>query len=149
MRGQTVTPSTEWMRHGLCAGAPDPDLWFPEVGRRDTAQEAKAICAVCPVAAECRAYADVLGVEHGIWGGEGRAERRRERQVVRRRRQSMSPATRQRKTEAERERRRRLRETAAAGDREAAEGLDGERTRKRAVTARPATGQRARKARAS
>jgi len=144
-----MNPATEWMRRGLCVGSPDPDLWFPEVGHRDTAQQAKAICAVCPVTAECHAYAEVLGIEHGIWGGEGWAERRRERQVVQRRRQPMSAATRQRKTEAERDRRRRLREAAATSDAEATERLERERTRKRTAVAPPATGQRARKARAS
>jgi WhiB family transcriptional regulator, redox-sensing transcriptional regulator len=150
-----MSPSTRWMRDGLCAGSPTPDPWFPEPGQRDTVKQAKAICAACPVKAECLGYALALGIRDGIWGGtvpeerDGRKAHRRQRETDQGRRQQLNPATRQRKTEAERERRRRLREAAAAGDPEAAERLERERTRKRTREALATARQRARKTRAS
>jgi WhiB family transcriptional regulator, redox-sensing transcriptional regulator len=62
----------DWMAHGSCRGKPT-DLWFP--GRGDGAA-ARAICATCPVAAECLEYAiaDPLPVL-GIFGGTDERER--------------------------------------------------------------------------
>ena len=66
-----------------CAySALDPDEWFPiAVGiaaARAEAARALAVCAVCPVRAEClelslRHWASVG--QHGIWGGLVKAER--------------------------------------------------------------------------
>jgi Transcription factor WhiB len=49
-----------------CHGA-DPELFFPEPGKPD--HQAKAICAVCPVRAECLATALANGERYGVWGG--------------------------------------------------------------------------------
>ena len=49
-----------------CWGA-DPDLFFPLPGQ--SADPAKAICAACPVRAECLALARARGEQFGIWGG--------------------------------------------------------------------------------
>ena len=49
-----------------CAGA-DPDLFFPLPG--ESADPAKAICAACPVRAECLALARARGEQFGVWGG--------------------------------------------------------------------------------
>ncbi len=66
-----------------CAGAQlDPDEWFPVANAaehaRAEASGALALCAVCPVRAEClefamRRWRDTG--EHGIWGGLVEAER--------------------------------------------------------------------------
>lgn len=37
--------------------------------------EAKAVCATCPVIAECRTYAREVRETEGIWGGETPEER--------------------------------------------------------------------------
>jgi WhiB family redox-sensing transcriptional regulator len=77
--------SLVWMRHGLCAISPDPDLWFPETGGSQAAAEAKAVCVRCPVRAQCLDYAVALGIRHGVWGGttpeerDGRKARRQNR----------------------------------------------------------------------
>jgi len=62
--------------------AVDPTLFFPEdlVGsphdRRMVANEAKAICAPCPVKIMCLDYAVSAGMQ-GIWGGTTEFERKR------------------------------------------------------------------------
>lgn len=63
-----------WMDEGLCAQT-DPEEFFPEKGGPTRA--AKAVCAVCPVAAECLDYALKRGERYGIWGGLSERERRK------------------------------------------------------------------------
>lgn len=60
-----------WRDRALCLGM-SPDLWFPETG---PAPRARRICAVCPVRAECLAFALATGAEFGIWGGLNVEER--------------------------------------------------------------------------
>ena len=62
-----------WHQHGACRGA-DPNLFFPERG--ESVKEAKAVCARCPVRAECLEYALEQPGEIGIWGGLSERERR-------------------------------------------------------------------------
>jgi WhiB family transcriptional regulator, redox-sensing transcriptional regulator len=60
-----------WRDKAACSGA-DPDLFFPPEKRGKTqAAKAKAICARCPVTAECLAVA----APFGIWGGTAEGER--------------------------------------------------------------------------
>ena len=61
--------SAEWQLDAACAGAKDPDAWFPpsqlpysEMG------EPMSVCADCPVRRSCLAAA-LLGEERGIWAG--------------------------------------------------------------------------------
>jgi len=51
---------------------------YPERKEERDAREAKAkaICAECPVRAECLDYALDIREPHGIWGGLTEAERR-------------------------------------------------------------------------
>jgi WhiB family redox-sensing transcriptional regulator len=78
-------PERKWRPRGLCIGA-DPELFFADAGQpqRIASQKiqaqwarAKAICAHCPVLAECQR--DTLGEEYGVWGGKDENERWRER----------------------------------------------------------------------
>lgn len=58
-----------------CAGAP-VDLFFPDPTRpdaRDT-EQARAICAGCPVREACLAAG--MAEKHGVWGGLTSRERR-------------------------------------------------------------------------
>jgi WhiB family redox-sensing transcriptional regulator len=57
-----------WHLPGLpaCRSA-DPDLFFPQPG--ESADAAMAICAGCPVRAECLELARTNGEQFGIWGG--------------------------------------------------------------------------------
>ncbi len=68
-----------WMDDAACADHPEPDLWFPERG--GTTKAAKAICATCPVRAECLQYAlDDPDVE-GVWGGTSTKDRKQIRRL--------------------------------------------------------------------
>jgi WhiB family transcriptional regulator, redox-sensing transcriptional regulator len=70
---------TSWIDRAACrADGVDPDLFFPVsesgLGARQVAA-AKAVCAKCPVAADCLAWA-LRGEPAGIWGGTTPDERR-------------------------------------------------------------------------
>ena len=70
------------------AAATIPGLFFPigKAGRAVTEiQRAKAVCAVCPVQAECLAFALETHQAYGIWGGYDEDERRRQRRQQQRR----------------------------------------------------------------
>jgi len=58
-----------WVLAGACRGQ-DPELWFSA----DPAgiQRAQAICARCPVRAQCAAAAEANAERHGVWGGTDR-----------------------------------------------------------------------------
>lgn len=64
-----------WSDQAACRGVPDPDLFFPAKG--ESTAEAKAVCAGCPVRAECLDYALRWRIDHGIWGGLSTRERQR------------------------------------------------------------------------
>jgi WhiB family transcriptional regulator, redox-sensing transcriptional regulator len=62
----------------------DAELFFgpdSETGQEREIREAKAkaICALCPVRAQCLDYALGNSIRHGIWGGLNKEERARER----------------------------------------------------------------------
>lgn len=83
-----------WMEQAYCKDYPDPDLWHYETSMvKDEAElnawrmaEAKRICAICPVKAECLAEGlrdeNMLifnSTEGSIWGGQTLGERTRTR----------------------------------------------------------------------
>ena len=79
---------TSWRESAACRSY-DSEFFFP-IGKtgRATAeiQRAKAVCAACPVRAECLANALETHQDYGIWGGcdedERRALRRQRRRVT-------------------------------------------------------------------
>jgi WhiB family redox-sensing transcriptional regulator len=70
--------STDWQERAACRGA-DVALFFPERGEDVTA--AKAVCATCPVRAQCLAHG--MNEKYGIWGGTSERERRNMRRARR------------------------------------------------------------------
>lgn len=62
----------DWAQLGQCRTA-DPDALFVQGAAQ---QEAKLICAGCPVIAECLADALDNAMEFGVWGGCTERERR-------------------------------------------------------------------------
>jgi hypothetical protein len=61
----------EWHRRAACRGQ-GPEAFYPEA--RQPADEALAICASCPVTAECAAAGQ--SERHGVWGGLTPPQRR-------------------------------------------------------------------------
>jgi WhiB family redox-sensing transcriptional regulator len=72
--------ATAWMAHGACRNYP-PAVFFPSDGVG--VERARAICATCPVVAECLEHALEHRIDHGVWGGCSERERRR---ILKRRR---------------------------------------------------------------
>lgn len=70
-----------WQDNAECKGL--TDLMFPGRGDNEGHRKAKAICADCPVRAECLEYALTNGETHGTWGGTSERERRRMRRELR------------------------------------------------------------------
>ncbi|MBA2577691.1 MAG: WhiB family transcriptional regulator [Euzebyaceae bacterium] len=66
--------SLPWAKQAKCLQA-EPDTFFPEKG--GSTREAKRICALCEVRAECLEYALENDEHFGIWGGMSERERRR------------------------------------------------------------------------
>jgi len=68
----------DWRHDAECRGE-NPELFFP-VGTGDSAVyqavRAKAVCARCPVAGDCLAWALATGQDAGVWGRTTEEERR-------------------------------------------------------------------------
>ncbi len=70
--------ATDWRHRAACRDE-DPELFFPvsDVGPgARQAQQAKSVCARCPVQTECLNYAVDNGLHEGIFGGTTERERR-------------------------------------------------------------------------
>ncbi len=63
-----------WRENTLCAQT-DPEVFFPKKG--SSSAEAKRICDVCDVRAQCLAFALANSERFGIWGGLSVRERDR------------------------------------------------------------------------
>lgn len=70
-----------WQQHGLCR-ASDGAIFFPPIHfepkpeREAREAKAKAICAQCPVRAECLDWALTTREPYGVWGGYSERERK-------------------------------------------------------------------------
>lgn len=65
-----------WRDDAACKGM-DPELFHPYRGAVRQHRRAVAVCAECPVRAECLEFAVANRLTEGIWGGLGGRERRR------------------------------------------------------------------------
>lgn len=70
-----TTTDTSWMERAACKGL--YGLFFPERG--ESLSEPRAVCASCPVRAECDAYATAGEEKWGVWAGKSERQRRKER----------------------------------------------------------------------
>lgn len=96
---ETLRAQQAWRSRAACHPDRRPEgvsrqewtaLFFPERGNRIS--PALAICAGCPVVAECRAEAESTPIEReGVWGGGTGRERRREREAQPDRQRSRRP----------------------------------------------------------
>jgi len=83
-QSETAEPGSEvsWWTLARCRGI-DPVVFHPAEG--DPGEEAKEICALCPVRESCLDHALTAREKDGVWGGLTAIERRR---LVRRLRRS-------------------------------------------------------------
>lgn len=74
--GQVIDSHAPWMDFAACGNAIDPEIFFQD-HERDLVRlaQAKAVCATCPVRAECLQYALDEEIWHGMWGGLTERER--------------------------------------------------------------------------
>lgn len=70
----TALTAATWRKRAACRGI-DPEVFYP-VSEED-AEEAKAICSMCPVRQACLEYALAHREREGVWGGATERERRR------------------------------------------------------------------------
>ncbi len=80
MNPSTAYAPERWMESATCRQV-DPELFFADTTSPTQIRMAKAVCATCPVQAECLDYALRDHIRHGIFGGlcddEREATRRR------------------------------------------------------------------------
>jgi WhiB family redox-sensing transcriptional regulator len=79
----TALTTASWRKRAACRGI-DPEVFYP-VADETEAEEAKAICDVCPVRQACLEHALAHREREGVWGGATERERRR---ILRQRRKS-------------------------------------------------------------
>ena len=72
----------QWRSKAACQGL-DPEIFYP-LDDEDT-DEAKAVCATCPVRESCLEHALGYREKEGVWGGATERERRR---IIRQRRRT-------------------------------------------------------------
>lgn len=75
-----------WVHAAACRGL-DPTIFYPATD--EEADEAKEICAACPVQSDCLEHAIGHREHNGVWGGATERERQR---IIRRRRRLRSLA---------------------------------------------------------
>ena len=63
-----------WRQRAACRGL-DPEVFHPLSD--EEAEDAKAVCALCPVRQMCLEHAIVHREREGVWGGLTERERRR------------------------------------------------------------------------
>ncbi len=71
------TDGDDWRLRAACRDI-DPELFFPlspDGPGVTQIQQAKAVCATCPVQPECLAFALATGQSDGVWGGLTENER--------------------------------------------------------------------------
>lgn len=71
--GSSFTNDQPWSRDALCAQVGDHDLWYPAKG--GSSREARSVCKVCPVKAECLQWALDTDQRYGVLGGTTERER--------------------------------------------------------------------------
>ncbi|WP_406516354.1 WhiB family transcriptional regulator [Streptomyces sp. NBC_00873] len=75
---RNTAPGLEWRHEAACRWI-DPDLFWPlgeSMAARQQAEQAKAVCATCPVRTQCLEWAVETRQDFGVWGGMSERERR-------------------------------------------------------------------------
>ena len=74
-----IIESYAWQWEGACMGADSSVFFSPEaergLKRARREENAKAVCARCPVIEQCREHALAVQEPYGVWGGLSEDER--------------------------------------------------------------------------
>ena len=74
-----VAENWQWQARAACRGLDVMIFFHPDhergPSRRRREEQAKAICAHCPVQRACLDWALSIGELHGVWGGTSASER--------------------------------------------------------------------------
>ncbi|MDH3368512.1 MAG: WhiB family transcriptional regulator [Acidimicrobiia bacterium] len=73
---QLTAVSSGWVTYAACRDE-DLSLFFPEDASKEQADQAIAVCHLCPIMWQCRSHARTAREPAGIWGGERQEERAR------------------------------------------------------------------------
>lgn len=76
--------SQSWRLQAACRGL-DPSIFYPSSDAEEDAEQAKAVCAQCPIRQACLEHALTRREKEGVWGGATEKERRR---IIRQRRRT-------------------------------------------------------------
>jgi WhiB family redox-sensing transcriptional regulator len=79
-RAESGAMDRDWVNRSACKGL-DPTIFYPSTD--EEADEAKSVCAECPVQEHCLEHAIGNREHNGVWGGATERERQR---IIRRRR---------------------------------------------------------------
>ena len=74
-----ITENWDWQVRAACRGLDASTFFHPENergrSRRRREEQAKAVCAECPVARQCLDWALSVREPYGVWGGLSSVER--------------------------------------------------------------------------
>ena len=74
-----VSDHWDWQVQAACRGLDASTFFHPDNergrSRRRREEEAKAVCARCPVTAQCLSWALSVQEPYGVWGGKSSTER--------------------------------------------------------------------------
>ena len=65
-----------WREAAACISVSEDVSFFPDPEDVGAISKAKAVCATCPVSAECLTWAVETNQSEGVWGGHTARERR-------------------------------------------------------------------------
>jgi WhiB family redox-sensing transcriptional regulator len=87
----------DWQRRAACRNL-DSSMFFHPDGERGPCRQrredrAKAVCAACPVRAECLEHSLRVQEPYGVWGGLSETERPRLRQTLAESQHGVRPVT--------------------------------------------------------
>jgi WhiB family redox-sensing transcriptional regulator len=78
-----MTTSLDWLDHAACAGMDGRAFYANGKHAREQVKAARRICNICPVRAECAAWAIQTGEKWGVWGGMSQQQLRQKRRRLR------------------------------------------------------------------
>ncbi|MCG0066267.1 WhiB family transcriptional regulator [Streptomyces tricolor] len=88
-----------WLQHAACAGMDVRAFFSSGHHARAQVNEARRVCATCPVQTQCAAWAIETGERWGVWGGMSQKQLREKRRrfTSRAKTSTTAPSSRKRK----------------------------------------------------